>query len=275
MNAQRYLTNNTKALDKSLERLASGFRINKGSDDAAGLQISETLRAQIRGSSKALDNVQDGVAVLNMVDGGMSVITQNLQRMRELAVQAANDTLGTSQRTAIEEELDQLALDITRISDAMKFNGVNLMDGSMANFNVQVGANNTAAQDVINLATAGASNPFADIDATALGVNDAAIIVTANANALTSIGLIDTAISTVTSRQATVGALTNRLESAAQSLMVNIENISSAESRIRNVDVASESAALVKNQILQQASATILSQANQTPSLALNLIRGG
>lgn len=271
MNAQRHLSNNTSQLAKSMEKLASGFKINRAGDDAAGLQISENLRSQIRGSQKALANVQDGINVLNIADGGLAVITENLQRMRELAVQAANDTYSAAQRTAVEGELDQLSAEITRISDSVEFNGVSLLDGSNANFIIQVGANETA-NDELDLATAGAANPFGDIDATALGVNDAAIVVTSNATAQTSIGLIDTALDTVNTRRSTIGALTNRLESAGQNLMTAIENLSASESSIRNVDVAAESASLVRNQILQQASASILAQANQSPSLALNLL---
>lgn len=271
MNAQRQLGVNTSALQKSMERLSSGFRINRASDDAAGLQISENLRAQIRGSKKALDNVQDGINVLNIAEGGMAVITDNLQRMRELAVQAANDTYSAAQRTAIEEELDQLAAEITRISDSVEFNGVNLLDGSNANFIIQLGPNETV-NDELDLATAGAANPFGDIDATVLGVNDAAIVVTSNANSQLAIASIDTALSTVNTRRSTIGALTNRLESAGQNLQISMENLSSSESRIRNVDVAAESANLVRNQILQQASAAMLSQANQGPGLALQLL---
>src|SRR5690606_24858464 len=126
LNAQRYLGNNTTALAKSMEKLASGFRINRAGDDAAGLQISENLRAQIRGSKKALDNVQDGINVLNIVDGSFQQITDNLQRMRELAVQAANDTYATAQRQAISDELEQLKLDIDRIASATQFNGKSL-----------------------------------------------------------------------------------------------------------------------------------------------------
>jgi flagellin len=270
LNAQRHLSLNTINLHKTMEKLASGFRINKAADDAAGLQISETLRAQIRGSQKALDNVQDGVSILNMMDGAMSTITENIQRMRELAVQAANDTLASTQRSAIKLELDQLALDITRVSDATDFNGVKVLNGSMAsNFFIQVGPNANNTVDRIDMA---AGNTFADIDATALAVNN--LIVTDNANSQTTISTLDAALATVNGRRATVGALTNRLQSAATNLQVNIENLSAAESRIRNVDVAKESAQLSRNQILQQASSTILAQANQSPQIALSLLKG-
>jgi flagellin len=270
INAQRFLSANTQALGKTMEKLASGYRINKGADDSAGLQISETLRAQIRGSQKAMDNVQDGTNVLNIMDGAMAQITENIQRMRELAVQAANDTLASTQRTAIKNEIDELSKDITRISDATEYNGVKLINGTQSNFFVQVGANANNTVDRIDMASSG--NVFADIDATALSVNN--LTVSDSANAQTSISTLDTALTTVNNRRATIGALTNRLQSAANNLSVNVENLSAAESRIRNVDVAKESAQLTRNQILQQASSTILAQANQSPQLALSLLRG-
>jgi flagellin len=274
INAQRNLGTNTNMLSKSIERLSSGFRINKAGDDAAGLQISENLRAQIRGSKKALDNVQDGTNVLNIADGALATITENLQRMRELAVQAANDTYDSASRTAIETELDQLATEITRISDATQFNGVKLLDGSINGTNnmvLQVGYSNNATQNTIDVGSTGA---FADTDATALGVNDASIDVTNNTNARTALNLIDTALTRVNTQRANIGATINRLERAATNLSTQIENVSAAESRIRNVDVAAESAELVRNQILQQSSAAMLSQANQFPSIALQLLQG-
>lgn len=267
LNSQRSLSINTSNLAKSMEKLSSGFRINRAGDDAAGLQISENLRAQIRGSKAALSNVQDGMNVLNIADGAMQSITNNLQRMRELAVQAANDTYGSTERTAIDAEMDQLALEITRVSDATEFNGVKLLDGTNGTFNIQLGPESAAATNSLNIGT---GSVFADIDATALGVN--ALSVTNTTNAQAAINTIDTALSTVNTRRGNLGASSNRLDSAANNLMVSIENLSSTESRIRNVDVASESAELVRNQILQQASAAMLSQANQAPGLALSLL---
>ena len=270
LNSQRNLSINTSNLSKSMERLSSGYRINRAGDDAAGLQISENLRAQVRGSKAALNNVQDGINVLNIADGAMQSITNNLQRVRELAVQAANDTYGTTERTAIAAEITQLAAEITRVSDATEFNGVNLLDGTAAggaNFTLQIGPESAAATNSIDIE---ALNVFNDIDSTALGVN--ALSVTNTTNAQAAIASVDTALGTVNSRRGTIGAVSNRLESAAQNLMVSIENMSSTESRIRNVDVASESAELVRHQILQQASAAMLSQANQAPGLALSLL---
>ncbi len=265
MTAQRHLTNNTNMLNRSIEKLSSGFRINRAGDDAAGLQVSENLRAQIRGSKKALDNVQDGMNVLNIADGALSVITENLQRMRELAVQAANDTYDADQRTAIQQEINARITDIDRISDAVEFNGVKLLDGTLATFDIQAGPNNTAA-DVIDI-----SGAFANADYATLSGGGATLVDT-HANALTAIGTLDTAITTVNNQRATLGSFVNQLESASQNLAIGIENLSSSESRIRNVDVAAESAELVRNQILQQSAATVLAQANQGPALALQLL---
>jgi flagellin len=275
LNSQRHLGNNTAALQKSMERLSSGFRINRAGDDAAGLQLSENLRTQIRGSKKAYDNIQDGMNVLNITDGVFQQVTENLQRMRELAVQAANDTYDAAQRTAIKSEIDQLIAEINRISAATEFNGVKLLNGTMTSFIIQLGANDVAAEDQLNIATAGASNPFAAVNASALDaeLTAASALVDSAANARTTIGNIDQALLTVNNRRGTIGAMVNRMEGAANNLSIAIENLSASESRIRNVDVASESSVLVRNQILQQAAASMLTQANQSPSLALQLLQ--
>jgi flagellin len=269
LNAQRNVEGNTSALNKSLERLASGFRINRAGDDAAGLQISESLRAQIRGSKQALSNAQDGINVLNIVDGAQGVIQDNLQRVRELTVQAANDTLATSQRTAIATEITQRIADVDRIANSTTFNGVTLLASgtSPSNYFIQVGANSDATNDRIDLASG-----LGSTTSTGLGLSFSAGNIGANSAAQTFLGTIDTALGSLNTKRATLGALSNRLESSISNLSVSIENLSGAESRIRNVDVASESAALTRNQILQQASTSILSQANQSPSLALSLI---
>jgi flagellin len=278
LTAQRHLGNNTNALSKSMEKLSSGFRINRAADDAAGLQLSETLRAQIRGSKKALDNVQDGINVLNITDGAYQQITENLQRMRELTVQAANDTYATAQRSAMEAEIDQLMADIDRIAAATEFNGKKLMDGSVGtDFAIQLGPNDSATEDQLDLATAvSATGPFASAASAALHASLTTTDVNTNtaSAALASLTIIDSALSEVGRRRGGIGSLSNRLEGAANNLSVNIENLSSSESRIRNVDVASESANLTRNQILQQASAAMLSQANQSPQLALQLLQG-
>jgi flagellin len=270
INAQRNLNANTRSLDKSLERLASGFRINRSADDAAGLQISETLRAQIRGASQALSNSQDGINVLNIVDGAQSVIQDNLQRVRELTVQAANDTLAAPQRSAIATEITQRLADVDRIANSTTFNGVTLIASGTApvNYFIQVGQNNSATNDRIDVASGFGSN-------TSIGLGIASFsagLIADNSAARTFLTTVDTSLTNLNTKRAIVGAGTNRLESAINNLSVSIENLSSAESRIRNADIASESATMSRNQILQQASSSILAQANQSPSLALSLI---
>jgi flagellin len=268
INAQRNLETNTKSYNTSLERLASGFRINRSADDAAGLQISETLRTQIRGSKKAQENAQDGINVLNIADGAQSVVQDNLQRVRELTVQAANDTLATAQRNAVATEINARRDDIDRIASSTKFNGVSLASSTTpSTFKIQVGANSSSTNDSIDVVSA-----LGSISTSSGGLN----ITTANVSTATAaqayLDTIDTGLATLNSKRAALGALTNRLETSIQGLSVSVENLSGAESRIRNVDVASESAALTRNQILQQAATSILGQANQAPQLALSLI---
>jgi flagellin len=274
LSAQRLLGNNTRALGKTLEKLSSGYKINRASDDAAGLQISETLRAQIRGSQQANNNVQDGINVLNTAEGAFDTITNNLQRVRELVVQGGNDTLSAVQRSAINSELLQLASDITRIANSTQFNNKNLLDGTQASLKIQVGANSTSATNVIDI---GANSVFASATASSLGLfSSGALVVKVNTNAsaLKSLSIVDAALQTVNNRRAAIGALTNRLDGASNNLNISVENFSASESRIRNTDIAKESANLTKNQVLQQASAQILGQANQTSQLALSLLRG-
>jgi flagellin len=275
LNSQRLLARNTMSLNKSLEKLSSGFRINRSSDDAAGLQISEVLRSQIRGSQKANDNVQDGINVLNTADGALSTVVDNLQRMRELAVQGANDTLGADQRSAINLELNQLTRDIDRITKATEFNGQKLFS-TVDTYNIQVGAESDSSINVLNIGSASSALGVLNASSLSLATGTAltiAFTVSNNSSALNAISVIDTALQAVGTRRAAIGAMTNRLQSASTNLSISVENISASESRIRNVDVAKESAEMTKNQILQQAAATILSQANQAPNLALNLLR--
>jgi flagellin len=265
MNAQRYLTNNTNGLSKSMEKLASGYRINRAGDDAAGLQVSEKLRAQMRGSQKALDNVQDGMNMLNIADGTMQSITDAVQRMRELAVQAANDTYSTAQRSAMQTELDSLSSGITQMAEAAQFNGINLLNGS-ASVTLQITANQGGNADDLDISSA-------LTDVTASGLSLGSIAIDGHSAAQTAISTLDDALDTLNEARGKLGAYTNRLEYAAQNLATNIENTSASESRVRNVDVAQESSTLARNQILQQASSSMLAQANQSPQIALNLLR--
>jgi flagellin len=271
LNAQRFLSSNTSALNKSMERLSSGYRINKAGDDAAGLALSEKLRSQIRGSQKAADNVQDGINVLNITDGALQSVTDYLQRMRELAVQSGNDTYSSAQRQSMKDEFDQLVSGINQISSSTQFNGVFLLnsDPRATAMRFQIGANDVDGVDTINV---GGQGIFTSVSAAALGVD--ALYLSSNAAALTTITALDTAIADINTKRGKLGAINNRLETTANNLATFVENASSSESRIRNVDVAMESANLSRNQILQQASAAMLSQANQAPQLAMQLLRG-
>jgi len=271
LDAQRYLNINTIKLQKSMQMLASGYRINQAGDDAAGLALSESLRSQIRGTNKASDNVQDGINLLNVADGALQTITDSLQRMRELAVQAGNDTYSTAQRSAMSAEFAQLASGINQIATSTQFNGVKLLSGSASTLKLQVGANTTSGVDTLNI---GGQGVFNSINASALSITSTVKLDT-SAHALSAIGTLDTAIQTVNTRRGKIGGLSNRLESTSNNLAITSENLSASESQIRNVDVASESAHLAQYQILQQVSAAMLSQANQAPQLALSLLKGG
>ncbi|WP_373531245.1 flagellin [Vampirovibrio sp.] len=268
LNAQRYLSNNTGMLSKTMEKLASGYRINRAGDDAAGLQVSEKLRAQIRGSQKALDNVQDGMNMLNIADGTYQAITDSVQRMRELAVQAANDTYSSAQRSALQIEYNSLASGIIQMAEAAQFNGIQLLNGTDAasGLNLQITANEGSDADQLDISSA-----LADMTASGLVV---AGDLSAHDDAQSAIAVLDAALDTINAARGKLGAFTNRLEYTAQNLATNVENTAASESRVRNVDVAMESANLARNQILQQASQAMLSQANQAPQLALQLLRG-
>ncbi len=271
---QRSLSGATSGIGNSLQRLSTGYRINKAADDAAGLTISQSLDSQARGSQVATQNAQAGVNLLQTAEGDLGIIQDNLQRIRDLAVQAANDTNGTNERAAIQSEVTQRISEIDRIAKASKFNTISLLDGTSA-INFQIGSNSTASTNSINIAS-GATSPLARATSSALGISITASGTGATFGTATAaaayIGTIDTAIQTVSTRRSTIGSYQNRLDSAVQSLAIKYENMSASESRIRDVDVAKEAASLTRNQILQQASATLLAQANSSPQVALTLI---
>jgi len=264
---QRSLSSATVGIGKSLERLSTGLKINSAADDAAGLTISEKLKAQERGYATAQDNAQNGINMLQTAEGDLSTIQDNLQRMRDLAVTAANDTNGADERTAIKAEIDERVAEITKIASGSKFNGIALLDGTQdaaGTIKLQIGAN-TATNDVLDI-----SGAFTSANAAGLAIS--ALTVDTNANATTSITAIDTAIKTVSTQRSKIGSYVNSISSAIDSSSIRQANLASAGSRIRDVDVAKEAAMLTKNQILQQASATLLAQANASPQVALSLI---
>lgn len=275
MNAARnlYLTN--AAFTKSLEKLSSGLRINRAADDAAGLAISEKMRAQINGLNQAVRNAQDGISLIQTAEGAMGNIQNILQRMRELAVQAASDGATDDDRGQIQKEIDQLAKQITDIANTTQFNTRYILKGEYAKgvdeLVIQTGANkdenlkfNIEAVDAETLGVG-------VVDATSSELKGISVSTQTDAN--TAIGTIDTAINTVSGYRADLGALQNRLEHTISNLQITSENLSAAESRIRDVDMAAEMMNFTRNQILQQAGTAMLAQANAAPQTVLSLIR--
>jgi len=263
---QRSLSTATGSIGKSLERLSTGSRINKAADDAAGLTISQGLESQSRGSLVAKDNAQQGVNLLQTAEGDLGVIQDNLQRIRDLAVQAANGTYGTAERNSIKEEVTARVAEIDRISGASKFNKINLLDGTSSTLSLQIGVSSGS------LNTISIGNVLTSANSSGLGISEITTSFATAAAVSSYLGTIDTAIEKVSKQRSDIGAIQNRLDSTIQSLDIKYENLQASQSKIRDVDVAKEAASLTKNQILQQASASLLAQANQAPSVALSLI---
>ena len=260
-NANRMLGITTSAQAKSSEKLSSGYKINRAGDDAAGLTISEKMRSQVRGLNKASDNAQDGVSLIQVAEGALNETHSILQRMNELATQAANDTNTSSDRTAIQQEIDQLASEIDRISSTTQFNTQNLIDGNFKGKQLQVGS--LAGQSItISIAAMNKKN---------LGVS--ALKVSSFASAGTAMSAIQDAISKVSTQRSYLGALQNRLEHTIANLDNISENTSSAESRIRDTDMAEEMVEYSKNNILAQAGQSRLAQANQSTQGVLSLLQ--
>ena len=261
MNANRQLGITTGQQAKSSEKLSSGYRINRAGDDAAGLTISEKMRSQIKGLNKASANAQDGISLIQVAEGALNETHSILQRMNELATQAANDTNTTADRGAIQSEIDQLVSEIDRVQSTTQFNTQNLLDGSFTGKNLQVGALN--GQKISVSITAMSSG--------AIGVN--ALSMNSFANAGKAMSSIQGAISEVSEMRSTLGALQNRLEHTVSNLDNISENTSAAESRIRDTDMASEMVEYSKNNILAQAGQSMLAQANQSNQGVLSLLQ--
>jgi flagellin len=260
MTAQRNLAAVSSRLQGNFARLSSGLRIASAADDAAGLGISERMRAQIRSFSVAGRNAQDGVSLAQTAEGALQEVSNNLARMRELAVQAANGTLTTTDRATLDAEFQELIDEIDRIASQTTFNGVNLLDGSTSSLSIQVGVD--ASQTI--------AVGLADTQAATLGISTLSVTNVTNANA--AMTALDTAIDDVTTSRGTLGAAQNRMQSTIASIASARENLAAAESRIRDVDVASETSDLTRNSILQQAAISVLAQANVQPQLALSLL---
>jgi flagellin len=266
--AQRNLRGTRGLLDRTLERLSSGSRINHAGDDAAGLAISETLRAQIRGLGQAERNAQDGISLIQVGEGGLVEISNILIRMRELGVQAASDTVGTRERKFLDNEFQQLMEEIDRIANSTEFNGNPLLNGNGNSFEIQIGTRNNPLVDRIKLFDPYSSN----VNLVSLGINLAAVA--DKTSAQNSLASIDQALNAVTSNRAEFGAMQNRLQSVINNLNVNKENMMAANSRIRDADLAEETSEMTKAQILQQAGVSVLSQANASMKTALGLLSG-
>ncbi|MER2492153.1 flagellin [Catenovulum sediminis] len=262
LNAQRQLMNSSNGLNTSFERLSSGFRINRAADDAAGMQISERMTSQIQGLNQAVRNANDGISVVQTAEGAMQEITSSLQRIRQLAVQSQNGINSSSDRAALQKEVSALKTEISRIGANTQFAGVDVLTGGYSAAFL-VGANGGQTISV-NLSRSGGYG--------ASGLSLASTTVATVAGASAALTAIDTAISTIGAARADLGALQNRFQSTIRNLSNVIENVSSARSQIRDTDFATETAELTRNQIVQQASISVLSQANQRPQSALSLL---
>ena len=268
LNAQRNLSASQGALSTSLQRLSSGLRINSAKDDAAGLAISERLNSQVRGFNVAIRNANDAISLMQVADGGAQQISDNLQRMRELAVQSANGTLNSGDRANLQVEFAALSTEIGRLSGATKFNNVDLLNSGAAAFSFQVGAGTNTAIDQISVSTV-------DLRASSLAVDSGSINIAGSTGsaALAAITNLDSAINTITTTRAGFGAALNRTEAVISSLQIAVENQSAARGRIVDADFAKETASMTRSQILQQAGTAMLAQANSLPNNVLSLLR--
>lgn len=261
--AQNNLTSSTNQLQRSVERLSSGLRITRAADDAAGLGVSETLRAQIRSINQAVRNSNDGISLTQIADGSAQTIGNLLSRLRELASQSSNGTVGPTERSYIDQEFVALRSEIDRIASVTEFNGTALLSGGLNTFTIQVGYKSGANNSL--------SLNLKDLDVASIGLTS--VNVSTSANAQSALSNIDSAISAVATARADYGSYQNRFEATIASLQVTSQNFSAAESRIRDADVAYETSVFTKNQILVQSGIAILAQANALPQQALTLLR--
>ena len=257
LNAQRNLSTSQTSLATSMQRLSSGLRVNSAKDDAAGLAIAERMNTQVRGMNVAIRNANDGISLSQVADGALATVSDALQRMRELAVQAANGTNGTGDSANLDAEYQQLSLEITRLATQTKFNGKAVLDVDAGTFTFQVGAN---AGETLDITTNAVTTVAGDL--------------TTAANANTALAAIDAKLDTVNTDRATYGAAMSRFEFAISNLRIASENQSAARGRIMDADFATETANLSRTQILQQAGTAMVAQANQLPQNVLKLLQG-
>ena len=265
ISAQRSLGKTTRSQENTLAKMASGSRINKSADDAAGLAISEKLKSQIRSSAQANRNANDGISMIQTAEGGLDEVSTILTRLRELSIQSASDTVGDTERSFTDLEYQNLKQELERISQVTEFNGVKLLDGQGGKLDFQIGVNNDEFQDRISYDTAEQNASISN-----LGIDD--ISVASKDGAQSALASIDSAIEAVSGQRANLGALQNRMMSTSRNLETSIENLSAANSRIRDVDYAKVSAENARNNILSQAGTSVLGQANASGQAALRLI---
>ena len=265
LRAMSNLSNTTRALNKTIGRLSSGLRIQSAADDAAGLAVTENMRGQMRGYQQAVRNTNDGISILQTAESAYQSISDTLIRMRELAVEAANDSLSDTERGFLDTEFQDLEAEITRISDVTEFNGINLLDGTAGaagTMTFQVGTRNSA-DDRITV-------DLEDQDSTNLGVNASAV--DTRGNAQTAIDEIDVALESLNTDRSVLGSTISSLTTAVTNLASTVENYGASMGQIRDADIGAESAAFAREQVLQQAGVAMLSQANTLPNLALRLL---
>jgi flagellin len=266
--SQRHLRETRELLDRSLERLSSGYRINHAGDDAAGLAIAEKLRAKVRGLMQAQRNSSDGVSLIQVAEGGLNEVQNILVRLRELGVQAASDTIGAKERKFLDLEYQSLKDEIDRIANSTEFNGTFLLDGTGGSLDFQV---NTGGANLLGVDRISFDAFRLDVNTDKLGLEE--LNVASKDAAQKSLASLDKAIETVSSTRAELGAIENRLTSTIRNIGVSVENLSAARSRIKDVDIAEESAEMTKHNILMQDGTSVLTQANNVPKLALSLLQ--
>ncbi|MBF0160299.1 MAG: flagellin FliC [Magnetococcales bacterium] len=268
INAQRQLTKSTGALTQTFQRLSSGYRINSAKDDAAGLAISQRMTAQVRGLNQAIRNANDGISVVQVAEGALDETTNAMQRIRELAVQASNDTYNLTDRSSLQKEVDQLLSEIQRIASTTHFNNQNLLDGTYTSKYFQIGM--FAGQRLrVSIGAATTTNLLGNMTTASMST-----LITNVSNAQGALAKIDTALNSVADLRANLGAVQNRFESIVANLANVVESTSASRARITDADIAYETANLTRNTILQQAGTAVLAQANQQPQIALQLLGG-
>lgn len=270
LTGQRNLRSTRQLLDRSIERLSSGYRINHAGDDAAGMAISEKLRAKTRGLIQAQRNASDGVSLIQVAEGGLDEVQNILVRLRELGVQSASDTIGAHERRYLDEEYQSLKEEVNRIANSTEFNGTFLLDGTGGSLDFQV---NTGGLNLLGVDRISFDAFKLDVKSDRLGLED--LGVADKHSSQRSLAAVDDAIERVSSVRGELGALQNRLDSTIRNIQVNVENLSAARSRIKDVDMADETAELSKHNILMQSGISVLTQANSIPQMALALLKNG